>query len=305
MAGFVTVRWVTHPELSVVHAAYIVATGAPCVDQKIEQMLIDPVAGINTRLISSSMDVGRFWQRYRSEIAATDNVGGACQAALLAAGCSELQVEQTAKAISSLMSECRLRFNGRFPKLAEQLELRSRPLKDRWDTVGPGLLRAIQMRIGAGDFAWPPRMDGLLVQPMRGGDGGSQPPRRFWIEAVLTDVDAAVPEVLRVAWLIARSAVESQFAQDSSEEVAVRAWALATIPVVLDSADQLQIAAADSQSIRAAVKLWQMGSDPVADRLADWWSKAQPSNLPFAESVLDLDRQLRPAADADDPPDPT
>ena len=88
-----------------------------------------------------------FWQRLFSETAFDAENPRVCEIALVAGGCSELQVEQTGKAINSRLGECRLAYHRRFPKLAEQLALRSQPLRERWAMIGPGMLSAITKQI--------------------------------------------------------------------------------------------------------------------------------------------------------------
>lgn len=298
MARPVNVRWLARPELSVVQAAYVVASGTPCVDAKTEQMLIEPVTAINTRLISSSVDVSTFWQRYRTEISADENHQRACNAALITAGCSELQVEQTGKAISSLLSECRMSFQSRFPKLTEQLQLRLKPLQDRWDTAGPGLLRAVQIQTSC--KAFPSRVEGLLVQPMRGGDGGTESEKRFWIEAVLTDIDPMLPEYLRVAWLIAKAHLTKQFCSDEDADEDLReAWSLAAAMLVLEAASQLQLLMRDELPVGPAVQHWRLGSSPLAERLDTWWKAMKESGSEINVAVEQLRQQIKPAPEAD------
>ncbi len=171
-----------------------------------------------------------FWERLFAEYAIDPGNARACEIALIDAGCSELQLEQTAGAISNRLGECRLAFQRRFPKLSEQLELRGKPLKDRWNEVGLFLLSDIAHQIWREqppEDWWPSRIDGLLVQPMRGGDGNyDTESRKFWVEAVLTDIDPTVPEVLRVAWLLTQIAIEIQMREKSSETVTGMPWAL-------------------------------------------------------------------------------
>jgi hypothetical protein len=302
LSGPLTIRWVARPELCVAQAAYVVATGSRCVDPKLEQRLVEPVTGINTRLISASIDVAAFWQHYRREVARTDDGRASCAAALLAAGCSELQLEQTTKAVSSRLSECRTQFQHRFPKLEDQLKLRGRPLSEQWNECGTGLLRQIQRRIwgtSPPDNWWPTRIDGLLVQPMRGGDGGYQlSPPSIWMEAMLTDADPAVPEVLRLASLVTGLAIERHL-QDSAGQLA-QAWQLAVVPLVLAAARELELIRGATLPIAEATRMWQLGGDSVADILRDWWLEAavNETSRPIAVHELwqrlDAQRHLSP-----------
>lgn len=304
MAGPITVRWVSRPDLSVAQAAYVVATGAKCVDGKTEQRLIDSVTSINTRLISGSIDASQFWTRYRSEMVGSDDVQRGCASALLAAGCSEFQVEQTSKAIASLLSECRIEFVDRFPKLADQLTLRGRPLKDGWDTFGAGLLNEIARRIWGDQKPkrwWPARVDGMLIQPMRGGDGGIQPDAKaFWIEAMLTNVDPGVPELLRIAFLLTWLASESQPARQTPDAALSRAWQLATVPVVLAAGQELEQIRAPELPIARALELWLSVDKTVADKVVFWWQQHGEKMTALPVAVHDLARMLAAGASSSD-----
>lgn len=302
MAVPVTIRWIADPELSFAQAAYVVATGAYCVDRKTESLLASAVAEINTRLISSEIEAGAFWKRYRSEVARDRRGPDACSDALLAAGCSELQLDQIVKAISSRLSEGRIEFRKRFPKLTEQLELRGRPLQDRWQTAGPGLLRDVQRQVWGDrspDRWWTPRTEARLIQPMRGGDGGiAESAARFWIEAMLTDADPAVPEVLRVAWLVTRLAIAAHL--PAADPPLVRSWGLAAVPLVLTAAGELSLLAGDSLPVKSAIERWQLGDAEIAERVEFWWSEQRSNRAPLPIAVKELARLLEAGSRDDD-----
>ncbi len=230
MTGKTRIQWVSHPELSAAHAAYLVATRARFNDQKTEQSLIQPVTEVNNRLFASAVDVSQFWQQYLLQILSDVPMEQACGVALLSAGANEMQVDQTTKAIVNRLGDARLAFNQRYPKLAEQLDLRARPLRERWETYGPGLLHQVGKKIwGEAPPAdwWMPNVTALMVQPMRGGDGGCDAGAcRLWLEAMLTDVDPRVPEVLRVAWLVTTMAIDQYTRETSGDLRLMRPWSL-------------------------------------------------------------------------------
>lgn len=303
VARKVNIRWTADVEMSAAHAAYVVARGLPCVDQKMEQLMIGPVTEINSRLLASSIDVAAFWQRYLSETLDEVETAQACMLSLLSAGCSELQVEQTGKAVSNRLSDARRAFLRRFPKLGQQLELRAKPLRDRWQTYGPGLLREVERQIWQnsppGDW-WAPRLSVCLVQPVLGGDGGYDAnSAKIWIEAMLTDVDPAVPEVLRVAWLITRMAIETHTRERSSDQSLARPWALASVPLVLTAAAELELISPGPPPVQRAMQLWQRSDVGAADVLSDWWSRsneADTANTPLPLALKQLDQALAASA---------
>jgi hypothetical protein len=188
-----------------------------------------------------------------------------------------------------------MEFQRRFPKLGEQLELRGRPLRERWDTVGAGLLVDVQRQLWGDcppDRWWPSKTEGLLVQPMRGGDGGCEPTAsRFWIEAMLTDVDPQVPEVLRVAWLISCLAIDHHLAD--ADPLLKHAWSLAAVPLVLTAGRQLEVIRGDELPAGSAAQLWQLGDATVADKVDSWWHKNRSSPSPLPVAVKELEQLLR------------
>lgn len=282
------VQWLAQPELSAVHATYVVATGAPCTDPKTEGLLVGPVTEVNNRLLSASLDVGRFWKSYLQERIELADPTQACVTALVDAGCGEMQVDQTAGAIKNRLHEARTLFLSRFPKISEQLDLRARPLRERWETLGEGLLRDVERQIwnnSPPDDFWPAKTTGWLVQPIRGGDGDCDSQNdRFWIEAMLTDADPGVPEVVRVAWLMTKLAIENHTRHRSSDTALVAPWQYASVPLVLSAAAEVELLRGDELPIARAMELWHFGDAKTAARVEAWWKdfKANPTPLPVA-----------------------
>ncbi len=294
------IQWVSHPELSAAHAAYVVATGAKCIDEKTEEFLVQPVTEVNNRLLASSIDVSQFWRQYLLQIMSDLSMDRACSIALLSAGGNEMQVEQTSKAIANRLGDARLNFMSRFPKLSEQLDLRARPLRERWETFGPGLLSEIGKQVWGSippNDWWQSPVTALTVQPIRGGDGGCDAMQsRIWFEAMLTDVDPRVPEVLRVAWLVTRVAIESHARQSSGDLRLMVPWSLVSVPLVLSAAAQLELISADSLPVSKAMEMWQFGDARTAKTVSQWWIEQQQDNGPLPAKLRQLEERLQSTA---------
>ncbi|MCO8124365.1 hypothetical protein NHH03_21680 [Stieleria sp. TO1_6] len=333
MARKSNVRFHPAADLSVIHASFVVATGGVCNDSKTEAALVQPTSEINTRLVSAQADVRTFWSGLFAAVAAGRSARDACEPALLAAGCSELQVDQTAAALASRMDECRIAFQQRFPKLGDQLQLRAGPLKDRWQTFGPGLLIETARLIWASsppEKWWPPAIDCLLVQPLRGGDGGfDSGQNRVWIEAMLTDADPQVGEIFRLVFWITQVAVGRHLDATLGNTVTVSQpdalpvegfgsgthrrtslpWHLGCVPLVLSAGAELDLIRSPKLPIATAVKLWRLGDDAVAEVVAGWWDQWSGAGAAMPVALKALDRMLAPlrersedssAIDADD-----
>ena len=313
MAKKSNVRFQPAVDLSVIHAAFVVATGGVCTDQKTETALLGPTSEINTRLVSSLVDIRGFWSALFASVASGRSARDACGPALLAAGCSELQVDQTAAALGSRLDECRIAYHQRYPKLRDQLALRAGPLKDRWQTFGPGLLIETAHQIWASsppERWWPESVDCLLVQPIRGGDGGFDSGQcRVWVEAMLTDADPAVGEIFRLAYWVTQVAVgrhldatlgraeapshPEDFGSGTHRRTSLP-WDLGCVPVVLSAGGTLELLPSDRLPIAKAVKLWRLGDDSVGSVVTHWWEQWKDSGAAMPVALKALDRMLAP-----------
>jgi hypothetical protein len=278
----------TDPELSFYQAARIVATESSSVDPKMDQAVGEAVRVINQRLELAEIDPGRFWDGLLSLHPREE--AARVEAALLEAGCAELGIDSLAPALRGRLADARLAFRERFPKLAEQLPLRAGPLRGLWEATGPGLLR----QIGRSTIAQlvPRRAQLLLVQPARGGDGDLLAEGGgVWMEAVLSNPHPAIPETLRIAWLIARlgwRATQQGSSGAPPAESADRLAGLALVPITLEAAAELEVAACDDESIETAAGLWM----PRCDReiLLTWWHQMQQQRLPLPVAIRALEK---------------
>ncbi|QEG39470.1 hypothetical protein [Roseimaritima ulvae] len=287
------IKWTFSAPGSILYAAGVVAQNQAVSDAAIDELLIQPVSDINSQLGMADLDLGQFW----SSLVASGFENGddvqRCEAALLDADCSPLSADTLARNIAGKLTDIRLAFNERFPKLAEQLPLRGGPLKTSWEERGPGLLVQITNRTHPGLL--PKRASIQLVQPIRGG-GGDIDPRRLtlWVEAMLTNVDTNVPEVLRVAWLLARLGMAHGSGNrmvDPDHLPAIAAVAL--VPIVLSAGQELDLVPPGPLPIEAALKLWQQAPNPSTTAvLNDWWQQWTTAEMPFPVALKALDRML-------------
>lgn len=300
-------RWTTGERLSPIHAARCFALGIRGVDGAIVSGIEAPVAELSNRLAAAEIDLALFWQRLMSSAAAGESDFDACVAALTAAGCSSLSLDSTASAIASRLAEVRLVHLERFPKLAEQLTLRGRPLREQWDGFGMGLLKRIG-KLTHPSFL-PKNATVILLSPYRGGDGGlAASAQRVWIEAMLTNPVPEIPEVIRLVWLIGQAGLTEGLStgpEDSRGGPWVvparlpRVAALAMMPLVLEAASYLEMIPQPADKLSSlfasAAQAWRLGVDvSTLDALEHWWRQFQDLQTPPAVTLKALDRMLHP-----------
>lgn len=130
-----------------------------------------------------------------------------------------------------------------FPKLESELELRIRPLRDQWESCGPGLFREACRRLQI----TAPILQATVfpVYPVLGGGGGLQGDGSgVWIEAVLTNPYPQLPEFVRLAWLLVRLVTHDQYAPAEA------------IPSVLIAAEEVEAASSDPLTLKLAHQAW-------------------------------------------------
>ena len=143
----------------------------------------------------------------------------------------------------------------------------------------------------------PEQADVLLVRPAFGGAGAahlqSNSPR---IEAVLANPHADLPEVVRLAWLVAQ--LDLDLPRHSEEIQADRlphVARLAMIPPVLKAAEAVELVRYSPELIGRAIAAWHLAVPPGLDAAAvasDWWETYQLDKTPFQVALAALDAMV-------------
>lgn len=127
---------------------------------------------------------------------------------------------------------------------ADELAARVRPLCEQWDARGPGLMRMLDRQAGPIGVA---RATVALTLPVVGGHGVALPAANAVLfEAVLANPLPELPEVLRLAWLLAQLGADA----DASR-------AAGLVSEVLTAAEEVELATADAATIELATEAWR------------------------------------------------
>lgn len=292
-----TLQWISNTPLSFAQSLYVIASGEPSIDPGIAGLLESAVQKVNQRLLTEAVDVAGFWSAFREEMVRENSAKVATCNALKTAGCSEMLVDTFGRPVIGMIGDAETDFSANLPRLDEQIDLRCRPLRDRWDTCGFGLLRIFEKRFwGAGmppqDW-WVERLPVVMIQPCRGGDGGMDTIYpKVWMEAMLTDVDPEVPEVLRLAWWICRLAVDRTLSKVTSDPSLHYAYRLSTLPLLLESAREVDLVRSSQIPIKQAMTLWRVGEQGDDDVLSRWWNEEGQEESPWPKKVKALQFNL-------------
>lgn len=181
------------------------------------------------------------------------------------------------------------------PSLLDELTLRSGPIREQWDARGPGLLAGVGRRTDADLIV--DSCNTFVVYPVRGGSGATHPQANsVRIAAVLTNPIAELPEVVRLAWLVATLNTDlPRYVERLASPLRQSVPVLALIPPVLDAAADVELVRPSAELLSRAIQAWGVLSDQastVAPIVERWWRTYLELKLPWAEALLALEKML-------------
>ena len=285
-------RWLVSTAANSLHAARAVARCAAVADRDTSEAIADEVRGLLTDLDSLGVSRERFFEHavaQATRIQAPSQWAKVVLAKALGPARQEVHQSQLARRFGALQAA----FSKQNPGALEKLELRAGPLREQWEARGPGLLAALA---GHTDQALVVESaDVILVEPICGGDGAAHPLyNSVQIEALLANPRPELPEVVRLAWLLAQLNRDvPRFQGGLSGSRLSRVWQLAMIPPVLAAAGEVDLARNDPTTRAAAVSAWtDADGDAVCAPLDKWWDTYAESRPVWPVALGALERML-------------
>ena len=208
-----------------------------------------------------------------------------------------------ASELAGQFSNLKAAFGSFRPNAEEELRLRAQPLQQLWQAYGPGLLAQLRNLVAPDIIV--SRAEIILVQPAAGGFGHAHlSTNRIHFEAVLTNPNEEIPEVLRLAWLLSQLDLERPvYSELINRHRLGRVAGLALVPAVLEASGNLGISTLSESHLEQAIEAWlspfktpKSKAAPAPNLLApvimSWWEtwRANPSDWRVA--LTGLDRML-------------
>jgi hypothetical protein len=188
-------------------------------------------------------------------------------------------------------------FSLEAPDYLNEIKLRERPLQEQWEAVGPGLWYQLKQILKADLLVEQARV--ILVQPVLGGFGRAHLQANCChIEAVLTNADPILTEVLRLFWLLAQLDFDRPIYSQHINSMRLNEVAgMAMLPPVLQAAQNLGFAQLDDQTILRAMIQWRLQPEgnharALAEVLMVWWETYQSGDNNWTVALTGLDRML-------------
>jgi hypothetical protein len=290
-------RFITSTSASGLHAAACLLAGTTPLDPRLAAAPVAAeAAALGADLAAIGLDRSAFFEhaiplavRFDSSV----QLAGVALTKLLGPRQTDAAATRLARRLQSLWAAV----TDAVPDGLDELELRSRPLREQWEARGGGLL-AVVRRLTEPDVVVD-EADVILVQPVWGGSGSAHPLyNALALEAVLVNADAALPEVARLGWLWAQLNLDLPKFQDSlGRDAMAVVGPLAVLPAVLAAAQEVELVKFDRQTLETALAAWRGGPMHIerkvdVDGLLGWWETYQASNPSWTVALAALGQML-------------
>jgi hypothetical protein len=195
-------HWRPHVTTSCLHAADALLHGGTIVEPRLAEAIAAPSQELARNVASEIMNGPRFW-RFLFGLSASAGSSRELALQALTKTVGRQRAELLLPRMSGALVGLEAAVRRAFPDLISELELRMRPIREQWEARGPGILHGICLRTEASLIA--EQAEVLIVQPARGGGGQAHlSANSVRIEAVLANPHPELPEVVRLAWLLAQ-----------------------------------------------------------------------------------------------------
>jgi hypothetical protein len=284
-------RWVANRSVSCFHAMQAIVEGKPLVIETVAEPLAEPAQRAAAFCQELALPVDRFFSQLTPLSLGFDSPAQLAQLTLKKLVGATV-AEQTSARLASIVLEAKSAYAAAFPDLLDELELRGRPLRELWEARGPGMLAGVARQLEPGVLV--SSADVLLVQPVQGGGGASHLSyNSVRIEAMLANPHAELPEVVRLAWLLAPLNLDlPKFSEHLAPLSAGKVLRLAVLPAVLASAQDVELIGDAEATLPRATEVWQLGDSQLAEQLGVWWKTYRGSRPPLPVALAALERLI-------------
>jgi hypothetical protein len=291
----VRLRWKPSFSTSCLHIADGLNRGLPVVEPRLVEQLGGPASRLRAAIEATGAPVGRMWRQLSGLAGMNESANHIAEVALVKTIGRVDHLESTSAMLATAIADMQSAVRIALPKLMEELALRERPLREQWEARGPGLLHQVG-ELTDGQLV-PEEAEVLLIHPAFGGGGSAHLPfNSVRIEAVLANPHADLPEVVRLAWLLAQLQLDLPILSETIHADRLPHMArLAMLPAALRAAECVERVRFSPQLIEQALRAWQLAVPPsldVAGLVSDWWETYQLDRPPFRVALAALDQML-------------
>ena len=288
-------QWSASLSASCLHAAACYQEGLPLTDQQLVAVLAEPVEQLLNELRGCGLSAEVVLPQLVALSSEIDGNRQLVQTAFTRLWGPQAANEPTIARLSGCISGLEASLLRERPQLTDELDHRSRPLREQWESRGPGLLCEMVRLTENSLLAESASV--VMVAPIVGGHGRAHLlGNRVTFEAMLVNPHPQLPETLRLGWLLAQ--LNQDLPVFSETIPAARrplVISLAALPLVLAAAKPVELAQLDAETLRSAFQCWHLPTGLPTDvdaRLKAWWDTYQSGATRWATALTALDAML-------------
>lgn len=291
-------RWLVSESASCLHAAALIAGGKRLADPRAAPALAEPCRELVATFHRFDLSLDRFLQHAVPLSAGVENDRQLAEVALRKTFGQQAADETRITAVAEAIRRLETPYRHELPGLVDELELRTRPLRDQWDARAPGMLH--QLAQLTDQVLIVPTAEAILVQPAAGGGGAAHLAyNSIRIEAVLANPHDHLPEVVRLAWLVSQLNLDlPMLSENIHRDRLPMIAAIAMLRPVLTAAERVELVPDAEAAVESAIRAWEIDvrftgeAQTLADIAAAWWATYQSTRPPLRVALEALDRMV-------------
>jgi hypothetical protein len=285
--------WRPHMLLSGLHAAEAIARSQPLADSRLAEALEEPALRFAAEINAAAIPARRFWAHLIPLAAKIAGRRQLVETAVIKTTGRTARFETIVSNLQATIAAVESALAAALPNLSVELALRERPLREQWEARGAGMLRRIAELTD--DSLLVPACDVLLVHPALGGGGDTHLAyNSVRIEAVLANPMAELPEVVRLAWLIAQLHLDLPLHSEPIHADRLPHIArYAMLPPALIAAESVELVRCAADLIPQAISAWRLAVPTGVDAatlVSQWWQTYLETRPPWNVALEALDQ---------------
>lgn len=287
-------HWIVDPSPACFHAVDLLLREQKIGNDVLANGLEEPAAALARELHADAIARTQFLANL---IPQSVTAGGNRQLAsiVLTKTIGARRTDQRINRITEILTQLESAFEKAMPDFVEQTRTNSAALVEPWHDYGQTLMRSVQRLVEEGTVV--ERADVLLMPPLQNGGGAAHLHfNSVRIEVLPAGTATDVPEVVRVAWLVAQlnsdlPMYQGELHRDRLAEIA----AFAMLPAVVTAAVDLELVSQSPNPIETVLRSWRLESSErpdLADKLTRWWETWQSQRPKWSIALAALDQLL-------------
>jgi hypothetical protein len=287
--------WIANVSASCFHTARIAARGATIVDPRLASVVPPLAADLVVAIEDLNVDLDAVLDHLTGLAHRFENNRELAEMALTKV-IGRDRAKVAAPALVGPITRLETAMLAAVPNMVEELDLRSRPLRELWEARGPGMLARLRQTLG--EELVVESADVVVVHPVLGGGGSAHLPyNTVHIEGVLANPMADLPEAIRLLWLLSQLQFDlPRFSELIAPKELPRLAMIATVPASLDAAEHVEFGRFSAEGVTSALRSWKVTSPEEAPSVAAtaiaWWEEFRAGEAPFAVALRALPAML-------------